>query len=243
MRPPTHQMAAARPTAAMTSMSGDENERTRAMRRSNLSRASFASAKRSDSHPSAQNDWITRIPATASRATSEMWPSVATELAGRLAEPLRDADDRDERRGDRAEGDERELPVEDEAVHEHHDHREPVAQVGGDGLGDRELHHLDVGGEAAEEVARVVLRVEARRQPHELVEQRAAQVGDHPLRRRGHEVRLPEVGDPLHDGDDHDHRRAGWRASAAGPPCRGTPRRRASAAGPSRARRRRTSGR
>ena len=72
IRPPTHQIAAESPTAAITSMSGEENARTAAMWRSNLRRRRFASANRADSHASVQKDWITRMPATDSRAISEM---------------------------------------------------------------------------------------------------------------------------------------------------------------------------
>ena len=52
MRPPTHQIAAAMPAAAITSMSGEETARTRKLRLMSLSQRRLASEKRRDSQRS-----------------------------------------------------------------------------------------------------------------------------------------------------------------------------------------------
>ena len=51
-------------------------------------------------------------------------------------------------------------------------------------------------------------RVEGGREPQQVIEQRAAHVGDHPLPDHAHEEELPEVRDPLHRGDADDD---GWQ--------------------------------
>jgi hypothetical protein len=74
--PPIHQIAAAMPAAATSSMNGEEKERTRMPRRTQRMYSPTDAAKRSDSHRSIPNAWTTRIPLSASWRMEEDLPAV-----------------------------------------------------------------------------------------------------------------------------------------------------------------------
>ncbi len=67
------------PAAAMTSMSGEENARSRAMPSSSLIRSRLALRKRCFSYPSIPKAWTTRIPARVSSAISEILPRLTAD--------------------------------------------------------------------------------------------------------------------------------------------------------------------
>ena len=73
--------------------------------------------------------------------------------------------------------------------------REPVPQVARDRVRHGGLDGEHVGGEPLEDVAGVAACVEGGREPQQVIEQRAAHVGDHPLPDHAHEEELPEVRD------------------------------------------------